>query len=68
MLAVVFSGTYGYNIAILPADQKMNNTFFTEYVLLPFTEVCDQEGRKPHERRVMVRFDNARIHNTEAVQ
>jgi hypothetical protein len=37
-------------------------------VLGRLTEVCYLEGRKSHERRVMVHFDNAPIHNTEEVQ
>jgi hypothetical protein len=39
-----------------------------ECVLGPLTEVCYSEGRKSHERRVMVHFGNAPIHNTEEVQ
>jgi hypothetical protein len=39
-----------------------------ECVLRPLMEVCYPEGRKFHEKTVMVHFNNAPIHNTEEVQ
>jgi transposase len=55
-------------MVILAPGQKMNSTYFIECVPGPLTEVCWPEGRKSHERRVMVHFDNAPIHNSEEVQ
>jgi transposase len=39
-----------------------------EYVLVLLTEVCYPEGRKRHEKKAMVHFDNAPIHNTQGIQ
>jgi transposase len=39
-----------------------------KYVLGPLTEVCYPEGRKSHQKRVMLQVDNAAIHNTEEIQ
>jgi AraC-like DNA-binding protein len=63
-----FNGTGDDKMAILPPGQKMNGTYFMEYVLGPLTEVCYPESTKSHERRVMVHFGNAPIHNTGGVQ
>jgi hypothetical protein len=68
MLTIFFNGTGEYKMAILPLGQKMNRTSFMECVIGPLTEVCYPEGRKSHERRVMVHSDNAPIHNTEEIQ
>jgi hypothetical protein len=68
MLTILFNGTREYNTAILPAVQNMNGIHLIEYVLVPLTEVCYPEARKPHARRVMVHFGNAPIHNPEVVQ
>jgi transposase len=46
----------------------MNGTEFIECVLVPLTEFCDPKGSKPHERRVVVHFGNATIHNVEVVE
>jgi histone-lysine N-methyltransferase SETMAR len=37
-------------------------------VLGSLTKVCDPEDRKSYERRVMIHFDNAPIHNIEEIQ
>jgi hypothetical protein len=50
---------------------KMNSTYFIECVLRPLTEICYPQGHKvggTHERRVMLHFANAPIHNTEVAQ
>jgi hypothetical protein len=53
---------------MLPPGQKMNSTYFMKCVLGPLTEICYPEGRRSHESRFMVYFDNAPIHNIEEVQ
>jgi hypothetical protein len=62
------NGIEEYKTVILPQGQRMNRTFFIECVILPLAGLCYPVGRKPHERRVVVQFDNAPIHDTEAVQ
>jgi hypothetical protein len=42
--------------------------FFIKCVLGPLAELYYPQGKKSHESRVMVHFDNAPIHNTEKVQ
>jgi hypothetical protein len=68
VFTTLFNGTGDHKTAILPEGQKMNNTYFRECVLRSFTEICYPQGRGTHERRVMLNFDNALVHNTEGVQ
>jgi hypothetical protein len=46
----------------------MNITYFIGYVVQPLLEMCSSDGRKIHERTVMLHFDNAPKHNAEGVQ
>jgi hypothetical protein len=68
MLAIFFNRTGWYNIAILPVCQEMNGTYSVEDLLVPLTQVCYPQGKKPHERRVTGYFKSALIHNTDVVQ
>jgi hypothetical protein len=34
----------------------------------PLVEMCSPDGRKIHERKIMLHFDNGPIHNAEGVQ
>jgi hypothetical protein len=47
---------------------KTNSICLVEYVLRPLTDFNYPQGRRTHERRVMPRFDNAPVYNTEGVQ
>jgi hypothetical protein len=66
--SVFFNGTRQYKIVILPEGQKMNTTYCIKYVLLPLTEICDPQGRGTHERRPVLYFNDAPVHNTVGVQ
>jgi hypothetical protein len=68
MFVIFFNGIGDYTSVILPQGQRMNRTFFSECVIRSLAGLCSPEGRKPHQKRVMGHFDNAPIHNTEAVQ
>jgi histone-lysine N-methyltransferase SETMAR len=68
IFTIFFHATGEFKIAIIPEGQKMNRTYFIKCVLCPLTEICYPQGRRTHERRVMLYFDNAPVHNTEAVQ
>jgi hypothetical protein len=68
IFVIFFNGIGDYKTVILPQGQRMNSTFFIEYVIRPLAGFCYPEGMKPHEMRVVVYFDNAPIHSTEAVQ
>jgi histone-lysine N-methyltransferase SETMAR len=68
MLIIFVNGTGEYKIAILPAGQKMNNSYFMKCVLRPLPEVCYPQGRKSHKRRTMLYFGNAPIHSAEEFQ
>jgi hypothetical protein len=68
MLVIFFNGTGEHTSVILQQGQRMNSAFFIECVIRPLAGFCSPEGRKLHEKRVVVHFDNASIHNTEAVQ
>jgi hypothetical protein len=46
----------------------MNIAFCIECAIRPLAGFCYPEERKPHGKRVVLRFDNAPIHNTEALQ
>jgi hypothetical protein len=68
IFTIIVNGTDDWKIVILPKRHKMNNMFFIKCFLGPLAELCYPQGRKSRERRVMVHFDNAPIHNTEEVQ
>jgi hypothetical protein len=68
MFTVFFNGTGECKIAILPEGQKVNSAYFIESVLRPLAEICYPQGRVAGERRVMLHFDNAPVHNTERVR
>jgi hypothetical protein len=67
MFTVFFNGTGDCKIAILPDGQKVNSADFSESVLRPLAKICHPQGRVTCERRVMLHFDNAPVHNTERV-
>jgi hypothetical protein len=46
----------------------MKSTYFIGCVVQPLVEMCSLDGRKIHERKVMLHCDNGPIHNTEGVQ
>jgi hypothetical protein len=68
MIAVFVNGTGDSQIVSRSKEQKTNSTFVIECVLGPLTECCYPQGKKSHDRRVRVHFNNARTRNTEAVQ
>jgi hypothetical protein len=68
MFTVFFNGTGEYKIAILPEGQKANRAYFIESVLCPLATICYPQGRQTRERRVMLDFDNAPVHNTDGVR
>jgi hypothetical protein len=68
MFVIFFNGTGDHTSVILPQGQRMNTIFFIECELRSLAGFCYPEGRKPHQKRAVVDFDSASIHNTEAVQ
>jgi hypothetical protein len=68
MVTIFFTGTGECKIAILPQGRKMNITYFIGCVIQPLIEMCSPDGRKIHEKKVMLHFDNGLIHNAEGVQ
>jgi hypothetical protein len=68
MFVIFFNGIADYKTVVLPQGQRMNSTFFIESVIRPLAGFCSPEGRKPHQKKVVVHFDNAPIRNTGAVQ
>jgi hypothetical protein len=68
MFIIFFNEIWDYKTAILPQRQRMNSIFFIERVIHPLAGFCCSERRQPHERRVVMHFDNSPIHNTLVVQ
>jgi hypothetical protein len=68
MITVFFNGTGEYKIAILPEGQKVNSAYSIESVLRPLAEIYHPDSRGTRKRRVMLHFDNAPVHGTEAVR
>jgi hypothetical protein len=68
MVTIFFNGTGECKIAILPQGHKMKRTHFIGCVVLSLVEMCSPGGRKIHERKVMLHFDNGLIHKAEGVQ
>jgi transposase len=55
-------------IAILPEGQKVNSAYFIESVLRSLAEICYPQGKGTRERRILLHFDNAQVHNAEGVR
>jgi hypothetical protein len=66
MFTVFFNGTGECKITILPEGQNVNSACFMESVLCPLADTCYPQGRGTRERRAMLQFDNAPVHNTLA--
>jgi hypothetical protein len=47
---------------------KMNTACFADNVIDVLAQSCDSNGRQPQERKVMLHFDNPRIHYTAQVR
>jgi histone-lysine N-methyltransferase SETMAR len=67
MSTIFVNGTGEYKMAILP-ERKKNSTYFIECVPRNLTKVCYPWGRGTQEKRIMLHFDNAPVHNNEGVQ
>jgi histone-lysine N-methyltransferase SETMAR len=68
MFTIFFNDIGEYKNAILPEEQKTNHTSVFECVLRPLTEICYPQDSGAYERKVMLYFHNAPVHNTEGVQ
>jgi hypothetical protein len=54
----------GFHVIVkLPDGVTMNANYFTENILGPREEKIFTDGRAAHERRLVVRMDNAPVHN-----
>jgi hypothetical protein len=68
MLSVFFNKTGQFLIDILPDGMKMDTNYFADNIIDEMTRLCYSQGRRSRERRVMLRFDNARIHYINTVR
>jgi hypothetical protein len=68
MFTVFFNGTGEYKMAILTEGHPVNSAYFIESVLRSLVEIWYPQGKGARERRVMLHFDNAPVHNTEGVR
>jgi hypothetical protein len=68
MLSVFFNRTSQFLIDILPEDMKMDTDCFADNIIDEMARLCYSQGRRPRERRIMLHFDNASIHCTDAIR
>jgi hypothetical protein len=68
MFRVFFNGTGECKIGILPEGEEVNNAYFIGSVLRPLAEICYPQGKETREKRVLLHFDNAPVHNTEEIR
>jgi histone-lysine N-methyltransferase SETMAR len=67
MITAFFNGTGEYFLNILPRGMSMDTRYFAQEILGGLEPVCYPEDRNPHQRKIIVHFDNAPIHNTKIV-
>jgi histone-lysine N-methyltransferase SETMAR len=67
MATMFFNGTRLHMIDILPQNQKMDAGYFSEYIIPSLVSICYPTGRSCRQRKCLVHFDNAPIHNSKAV-
>jgi hypothetical protein len=65
MVIVFFNGDGLHLINIFPQNQKMNAGSFAEIILPSLVSVCYPDGRRCRERKSIVHFDNAPMHNSK---
>jgi histone-lysine N-methyltransferase SETMAR len=68
MLSVFFNGTGQFLIDILPEGMKMDTDYFADNIIDEIARLCDPQGMRLRERRVMLHFDNAPIDCTGTVR
>jgi histone-lysine N-methyltransferase SETMAR len=64
---VFFTGTGLHMIDILPQNQKTDAEYFSEYIIPSLVSICYPTGRSFRQRKCVVHFDNAPIHNSKVV-
>jgi hypothetical protein len=64
MFSVFFNGTGQFLIDILPECMEMDTDYFAENIINQMVRLSYIQGRRSRERRVMLHFDNARIHSS----
>jgi hypothetical protein len=68
MSSVFFNGIGQFVIDILSEDMKMGTDYFADNIIREMARLCYPQGRRSHQRRVMLHFDNPPTHCTGAVQ
>jgi hypothetical protein len=67
MATVFFNGAGLHMIDILPQNQKMDAEYFPEDIIASLVSICYPTGRSFRQRKCVVHFDNAPIHNSKVV-
>jgi hypothetical protein len=68
MLIAFFNVTGAFLTDILPEGANMNTAYFALNVISALTQPCYRNERQPHERKVMLHFDNAPTHCLDTVR
>jgi hypothetical protein len=67
MVTVFCNGTREYSMNILPRSRSMDISSFAGEYSGGLEDICDAEGRNPHERKRQLHFDKSRMPNTRLV-
>jgi hypothetical protein len=67
MLTVFFNGTGEVFLNMLPQRDTMDSDYFSDEIIGGLDQFCYPEGRKSRQRKMVLHFDNAPIHNTSTV-
>jgi histone-lysine N-methyltransferase SETMAR len=61
MFTIIWNPSGFYVIDRLPNDTKMNSAYFVTNILIPIKQMIFHGWRAPHERRLVVHFDNCSV-------
>jgi histone-lysine N-methyltransferase SETMAR len=67
MVTAFFNGTWHYFLNIFPRSRCMDTSYFAGEIIGGLEHICYPEGRNRHERKRILHFDSAGVHNTRTV-
>jgi hypothetical protein len=65
LMAIIWNPSGFYVVYRLPNHAKMNKTYFMTNLLISLEQTIFPRGRAPHERRLLVPFDNCFVHTVQ---
>jgi histone-lysine N-methyltransferase SETMAR len=66
MFTIIWNPSGFYVVDRLPNDTKMNRAYFVTNILIPLEQAIFRRRRAPHQKQLVIHFDNCSIHTSRA--